>query len=143
VQLLCSRIALRFSSGSIGKGSPARLIHLARRCLSRSYGLLRNRERRQTLIDRKDVEREVSALLIRIKERLLVVPDEFETRFPLEVRQQCKADLTEFMRQLLLEMSRWKIMDESTDDLLIAAAARLLAERTALEQKNSSVVVAP
>lgn len=90
---------------------------------------LRLQERMQNLVSRSAVLREVSELVVRVKERILAAPDEFETRFPAEVRAQCKADFEEFVRQLLWELSTWEILGESTDDLVIAAAESIKAQR--------------
>ena len=83
---------------------------------------LRIAEKQKDLVSLSDAQRELSELLIRIKERLLAAPDEFETRFPLEVRAQCKADFQEFTRQLLLEISRWKLGAAEEEEIILAAA---------------------
>lgn len=91
--------------------------------------LLRIAEKKKDLISKTDAQRELSELLVRIKERLLAAPDEFQNRFPEPVRSQCKGDFQEFMRQLLLEISRWQLGGEDADDIIIAAARRIEAER--------------
>ena len=93
------------------------------------YKEMRNAERRGDMISLTAVQREGAELVARIKERLLAAPDEFENRFPSEVRAQCKADFSEFIRQLLLEVSRWTIGGETVDDIILAVARRIEAER--------------
>jgi len=83
------------------------------------------------LVKRDDVVRETAALVTRIKERLLALPDEFETRFPAEVREQCKADLMAFVVGVLLEMSAWRVADLTTNDHILRAADLVLREKDA------------
>ena len=92
---------------------------------------LRLREKLGDLVSHKEIERELAEWAIRIKERLIASPSEFFTRWPLEVRDQTNADFIEWIRQLLLEMSRWKVLGVSMDDHIIAAGDRLKAERAA------------
>ena len=90
---------------------------------------MRIAEKKQDLVSLKDTQRELSELLIRIKERLLAAPDEFQTRFPEPVRAQCKADFDEFIRHVLLEISRWKLGGHDMDDMIIATAERIRRDR--------------
>jgi hypothetical protein len=90
---------------------------------------LRFQERTQNLVSKVAVLREVAEMVVRLKERILAAPDEFETRFPVEVRAQCKADFEEFVRQLLWELSQWEILGTTTDDMVVAAAAVIVARR--------------
>lgn len=78
------------------------------------------------LLVRTAAEREVASLVLRVKERLLAVPDEFENRFPIEVRASCKADLAEAMRLVLVELSRFEVLGKTTDEIIVAEARRIL-----------------
>jgi len=101
---------------------------------------LRYQERIGELVQREEVVREVAEFAVRIKERLLAAPDEFETRFPAEVRQQCKADFTEFVRQLLLELSTWRIQGTACDDIVVQAAEKIVESRVPNPPPNDSAV---
>jgi hypothetical protein len=92
---------------------------------------LRLQERMQNLVSKTAVLREVAELVVRVKERILAAPDEFETRFPAEVRSQCKSDFDEFVRQLMRELSQWEILSTTTDDIVVTAAADIVARRRA------------
>ena len=91
---------------------------------------LRIEEKRRDLVSRSEVVRELSEIVVRVKERLLAAPDEFENRFPAGVRVQCKLDFQEFIRQLLLELSRMKVADATMDDTIVASAAAIIAGRS-------------
>jgi hypothetical protein len=93
------------------------------------YKRLRNAEKRKDMVSLLAVEREVAELVVRIKERLLAAPSEFENSFPAEVRSQCKADFEEHIRLLLLEMARWTIAGETCEDMIVAVATRIVTER--------------
>jgi phage terminase Nu1 subunit (DNA packaging protein) len=93
------------------------------------YKRLRNAEKRKDMVSLAAVEREAAELVVRIKERLLAAPSEFENSFPAEVRAQCKADFEEHIRLLLLEMANWKIAGQTCDDMIAAAAERIVRER--------------
>lgn len=90
-----------------------------------AYKLMRNAEKRKNLVSLAEVQLEAAELAIRIKERLLAAPDEMETRFPAETRAGNKADFEEFIRQLLLEISGWKILGEPMHARIKAAAESL------------------
>lgn len=94
-----------------------------------AYKLMRNREKRKDLVSLTDVQREAAELAIRVKERLLACPDEMETRFPAETRAANKADFEEFIRQLLLEMSGWRIVGETLDDRIVDAGKAIETKR--------------
>jgi phage terminase Nu1 subunit (DNA packaging protein) len=91
---------------------------------------LRLAEKRGDLVSHTEAKHELAKLLIRIKERLLAAPDEFQTRFPGPERLQCKADFDQFIRQLLLEISRWDILGAGADDMIVAEAVRIIADRS-------------
>lgn len=90
-----------------------------------AYKLMRNKEKRKDLVSLTDIQREAAELAIRIKERLMAAPDEFETRFPAETRAANKTDFEEFIRGLLFEISGWRIMGEPMHQRIIAAAEEL------------------
>lgn len=86
--------------------------------------------KRGDLVSREEIRRNEAELLSRIKERLLAFPEEFETRFPAEVRAQCKEDFEQAIRHLLVEMSRWQLLDKDTaDDIIVLVAEKILAAR--------------
>lgn len=93
------------------------------------YKRLRNAEKRKDMVSLIAVEREVAELVVRIKERLLAAPSEFENSFPAEVRAQCKADFEEHIRLVLLEMSRWTIAGETCENMIVTMAERITTER--------------
>jgi hypothetical protein len=96
--------------------------------------LLRHRERKGELVERRVAEREIAEVLLRVKERLIVCPDEFETSFPAETRPQNKADFEEYVRQLLMEIGRYKLLGKSADEMLIDAAARMVRKAGSIDQ---------
>lgn len=120
-----------------GEGGPGRLTLNDRRVKADTRKILsdvalrelRLAEKRGDLVSRKEANRELAEYFVRVKERLLAAPDEFETRFPAEVRIQCKADFKEFIRQLLLELSRWQLLGKSAEDIILAAAAAIQLAR--------------
>jgi phage terminase Nu1 subunit (DNA packaging protein) len=93
---------------------------------------LRLAEKRGELVSLSETAHELAEMVIRIKERLLAAPDEFQTRFPEPVRLQCKAEFDAFIRGLLLEISRWdSLLDpDIADAMIVAEAARIIAERS-------------
>lgn len=66
---------------------------------------LKNEIAEGSLWDAEDVKQWVAGILSRIRERILAIPDEFETRLPLEVRAHVKADLEDYIRLVLKEAS--------------------------------------
>lgn len=94
-----------------------------------AFRLMRNKKQAKELVSLSDVQREAAELAIRIKERLLAVPDEMETRFPAETRAANKSDFEEFIRQLLLEISNWSVIGEAMDEWIVAAAKKIEAKK--------------
>lgn len=86
----------------------------------------RNLEKRKELVSRTQAEREIAQIVVLVKQRLLAAPDEFETRFPADIRSALKADFQEFIRQLLLELSRQTAIDKSLDEIIVAEAERIV-----------------
>lgn len=78
------------------------------------------------LVDRESAVREVAALVVRIKQRLLAAPTEMEMDFPRQTRKQNKADFEMFVRGLLLEMSGWEMLDYDTTNELICVASDVI-----------------
>ncbi len=101
-------------------------------------------EKRRDLVSRKLVKRDVATIFVRIKERLLVIPDRFEPRFPAEVRVECKQDFQEFCRLVLIEMRSMPVGGQDVEELVLAAAdeirieRRVRAEALASQQESTS-----
>jgi len=95
--------------------------------------LFQLREKHGEMVERALVQRQVAAIYVRIKERLLACSDEMETEFPAETRVSNKRVLDEFLRRVLMEVSLSVVSEESVDDLVIAEAANILASREADE----------
>ncbi len=64
---------------------------------------LKNEIAEGSLWDVEDVKQWVAGILSRVRERLLAIPDEFETRLPLEVRADVKNDLENYITLVLKE----------------------------------------
>jgi len=89
------------------------------------------------LVERVSVVREVAELVVRVKERILALPEELENRFAPEVRLQLKEDVDEFARQLLFEMATYEILGDPTDDLILASADLIRAKRERAAAKST------
>ncbi len=88
-------------------------------------------QKRGEMVERAWVQRQVAAIFVRIKERLLNCPDEMETEFPHETRVANKRVLDEYLRRVLIEMSLSVVADGDVDEMILAEAAAILARREA------------
>lgn len=93
-------------------------------------------EIRKDLVSRSSVQREVAALCVRVKERLLAAPEEFQNSFPAETRIQNKIDFEDFVRHLLMELASWKVGGVTTDEMIIAAAQDIQVRTTQRELED-------
>jgi phage terminase Nu1 subunit (DNA packaging protein) len=88
-----------------------------------------NAEAEGRLVDRTVVVREVSELVIRLKQRLSAAPAEMEMMFPRQTRKQNKVDFEEFVRQLLSELSTMQVGGLIADDIILEAADSIIASQ--------------
>jgi len=63
-----------------------------------------------SLVSREDVEHEFSEFCLRLKDRMLQAPEEFEMRFPAETRLENKREFENFINILLREVSQWELL---------------------------------
>jgi hypothetical protein len=86
-------------------------------------------EKRQDLVSKRRVKRDVATIFVRLKERLIAAPDRFEPKFPAEVRVECKQDLEDFCRLLLVELRQMPVGGQDVDELILLAAEDIQASR--------------
>ena len=90
---------------------------------------LRNEKEAGDLISLATAMREGAELVARLVDRLGSFPDEMENCFPSETRAMNKSDFAEKIRMLRLEISRWDLLGTAADDIILAVAKRIEAER--------------
>ena len=87
-----------------------------------------NAEADGRLVDRTVVIRDVSELVIRLKQRLSAAPAEMEMQFPRKTRKQNKGDFDEFVKQLLAELATMQVAGTITDDMVCEVADQIREE---------------
>ena len=93
-------------------------------------------ERRQGLVNRERVKRELAAISVRVISVLRAVPD--RCKFPEEVEQRCRDDVRDFCRGLERELLQMPICDVDVASCLVDAADEIRRRRAEAEEGSGA-----